>query len=245
VLWSVVKANVTAAGLESERALNEWWSHHHVPLYVAREGFHCAWRLRHVEHSASRGDAPQYYFAVYQIDSVEVFGQALAEEAWGPFEESVGKWITDWGRTYYRLLTEYEAKTGNGRFWAIVSADLIDSDEALLSEFNRWYDTKHVPEICSNDGFYRAWRLEVHRHEDEIGPAGERFWAVYEHDSPDDFARAIQRRTDAGIERWDGLWLSKLRTWNISFHEVIHKEVHGTGSPTGVSYTHERRARQM
>jgi hypothetical protein len=236
VFWSVIKANVTSGGRDSDHELNEWWSHHHVPLYVAREGFHRAWRLRRVEHDASRGEVPQYYFAVYAIESVDVFVRALAEESWGPFQDSVGDWITDWGRTYYRPIFEYQSEDDEGRFWAVVQADPNFSDHERIGEFNRWYDEKHVPEICAHAGFHRAWRLEVLRDNNELGPSGHRYWAVYQVDSPDDFARALKARAEAGIQLWDGLWLPHMKSWGISFHQLIHKEVHGIGTVPGFSH---------
>jgi len=223
-LWSVVRADVTTPDERREGELTQWWGREHQPEYLAFPGFNLAWLLKTLPRASTFGDPGQKYTAVYDIDTIGHFHDALeAGPPWGQWEADIGTWIVGWTRTYRRTLTHQVADDGDGAYWVIVKSDLsladVDEEDAL----RRWYDEKHIPEFLAEPGFHRAWRLEVEPSDRDLGPRGHRFWAVYEVDSPEDFDQARQRRTDRGIEPWDGLWSNHLSDWGISYHEIINR----------------------
>lgn len=224
--WSVIRANVAEEGRDREDALVRWWADEHQPEYVAMDGFHLAWLARTVAHESAFGDPGQRYAAIYEIDGIDHFNAALAAgPPWGPWEEFVGKWVLDWTRTYYRLLDQRSVSDAAGAYWTIVKSDVDLDGPEDEARFHEWYRETHVPELLEHPGFHRAWRLELFPDPTDLGPRRHRFWAVYEVDSPAAFAGARASRAERGIEPWDGLWLSQLRDWGVSYHEVVNRVV--------------------
>jgi hypothetical protein len=79
-----------------------------------------------------------------------------------------------------------------------------------------------MPEICAYPGIHRAWRLLVEPDDNDLGPRRQRSWGVYQIDDPSSFAAAREDRATRGIKPWDGIWLSSVRDFEITFHEVIY-----------------------
>jgi hypothetical protein len=236
--WSIVKANVADGGDEQEAALNEWWNDH-LGEYVDKDGFFSGWRMRAVSHEGEIGTAPHRYHAVYEVDNVASFNRALEEgtashpgRPWGPWQEYVDEYLTDWERTYYHVLARHLADDHQGRFWACVKADVAFDSAVQDGAFNDWYTNTHMPEICSYDGVYRGWRLEVSPDANDLGPRRHRYWGVYEVESPAHFAAARRDRLSRGIEPWDGIWLPYIRDFKISFYEVLHRDEQQPASAT-------------
>ncbi len=225
--WTVVKANVTDEGRPSERELSRWWSEEHVPLYVARDGFVHGQRLKTVEAEGQLGGSLHEYLAIYQVDAVGTFNEALAAgPPWGPWDAQIDRYLKDWERTYYRFLAVHEADAGRGRFRAIVKVDLTAEDPAAEAAFQRWYTETHVPEICSYEGVHRAWRLQMEPDGNDLGPRRQRFWTIYEVSEPAAFAAARADRATRGVEPWDGIWLPHVSNFEITFHELLYEIDH-------------------
>jgi hypothetical protein len=220
VFWSVVKANITEAGRPYEAEFSDWWSDEHVPEYTARRGFISGRRLR-----AAGGVNPEVeheYLAIYEIQSVDDFNRALASgPPWGPWDADIDRFVCDWERTYYRVLTTHEVDTGPGNYFAIVKLDFAESAAHREAEFNEWYTHKHVPELCAFPGFHRAWRLSVEEDTNDLGPRRQRYWAVYEVDSPSHFVNARASRVASGIKPWDGIWGPELLNVQMDHYELI------------------------
>ena len=240
--WGVVRASITDAGREYEGPLNEWWSYEHMPDFVALEGFRRGWRLRTIEHESAIGDPDQLYSAAYEIESVDAFSAALEafHPPWGPWQEHIDDWLIDWSRTYYRLLGTFDEQSDDGGYWAIVRASLSLDGPDQEQELNDWYTNTHMPEICDNPGVHRAWRLEREEHDDVEAPSPYRYWGVYQVESPEAFAAARARRTERGVQPWDGIWLPQLEEWTISYHEIMHRVTHESAVGGGGRAPEER-----
>jgi hypothetical protein len=221
--WAAVKANITEEGRPSESAFSDWWSEEHVPLFTARDGFISGRRLRLADESAKDGSAEHKYLAIYEVDSIAAFNSALdAGPPWGPWHDEIDRYVCDWERTYYRVLSLHEVSGGSGQHFAIVKLDFAEEAASREAEFNDWYTNKHVPELCAHPGFHRAWRLSVAEDANDLGPRRQHYWAVYEVDSPSDFVRARANRVESGIQPWDGLWGPELLNIQMDHYEVIY-----------------------
>ncbi|HLU55893.1 MAG TPA: hypothetical protein VKZ81_10575 [Pseudonocardia sp.] len=230
--FSIVSANVSAAAGAAEDTFVTWWATEHQPEWVALDGFRRGWFLRRIDHRAELGPQPQRYSAVYEVDGPAAFNAALlAGPPWGPWQDHVDDWLIDWTRTYRDVLTTVEVVPGDGGYWATVGVDL-DLPDGALAEFNRWYDTVHLPQIVSAPGMRRAWRLQLcpePGRPGHLGPPGRRFLAIYETDGPDDFAEAREARLRAGAVAWDE-WAPHVREYGVSIYEVRHRVVATTSS---------------
>jgi len=223
-VFSIVRANVAAGAAEDAQEFLRWWADEHQPEYVAMDGFRRAWLLERVDHPHAHGEQGQAFTAVYEVDAIDDFHRALdAGPPWGPWQRYVDEWLVDWTRTYRAKTTEQAKDERAGAHWAVVAADFELETAAERRRFDAWYDERHLPELLANPGFHRAWRMRLTPHEGDLGARGHTFWAVYEVDSPDHFAAARQRRLEAGVEPWDGIWGERLRDWSISFHRVRNR----------------------
>ena len=84
-------------------------------------------------------------------------------------------------------------------FWTIVRVDLKGLAEKQEEEFNAWYDTRHIPDVCGFAGFRRAWRLKVEPDAGDLGP--QKYMAVYETDNPE-YLPTVRK----GTVPWGGIW---------------------------------------
>lgn len=224
-VWSVVKASIAPAGRGREEEFNDWYNREHVPEWVAKPGFGRGWRLRALQdHPAQRKPHEHGYYAVYELESVSAFNNALtaAQGApWGSWQEYVGTHLVDWERTYYRQLAAIAPEQVDAPCWAIVKTDFHGSAEQE-AEFNRWYDQTHFPEVVSHAGFQGGWRLAVLPDEGDLGPRRQRYWAVYRVRSVEDFEAARAERAARGLEPWDGLWGENLCETRIDYYAMVH-----------------------
>jgi hypothetical protein len=226
-VWSVVKASISAAGRAREEEFNDWYNREHVPEWVAKPGFRRGWRLAALhEHPAQRQAHVHGYYAVYELDSVGAFNDALAAShgaPWGSWQEYVGSHLIDWERTYYRTLAAIAPQAVDAPYWAIVKTDFQGSD-GQEREFNRWYDEVHFPELISHEGFQGGWRLEVLPDEGDLGPRRQRYWAIYRVVSPEHFEAARAERAARGLGPWDGLWRENLVETRLDHYAMVHCE---------------------
>jgi hypothetical protein len=228
----VVKASISAAGRDREEEFNAWYDKQHVPEWVAQPGFVRGWRLRALEHPAQAQAHVHGYYAVYELDSVAAFNDALTRSdgaPWGEWQEYVGSHLIDWERTYYRVLAAIAPGEVDAPYWAIVKTDFQGS-EAQELEFNRWYDQQHLPELVSHDGFQGGWRLRVLPDAGDLGVRRQRYWAVYRVRSIEDFFRARAARARRGLPPWDGLWTDNLIDTRIDCYAMIHYEAPHTAA---------------
>jgi hypothetical protein len=224
--WGVVKANISARGRQWEAEFNDWYNREHVPEWASKPGFVRAWRLRALEHDGQEGVHHHAYYAIYELESVAAFNEAIARSEgapWGPWQQYVGDYLVDWERTYYRVLCAINPQQADAPHWAIVKTDFQGSD-AQEREFNDWYDNAHLPELVSHEGFQGAWRLRVEADEGDLGPRRQRYWAVYRVSDIECFLRARASRAARGLPPWDGLWRENLCNTEFAFYELIHHE---------------------
>jgi hypothetical protein len=177
---------------------------------------------RKLDRAGQRGDPGQRYLAIYETESVAAFNAALDRDfaESHPWEEWEAR-ITDWQRTYYRELFSFGPAAapapGAGGFWTIVRIDLEGVDDAREQEFNSWYESRHIPEVCGFPGFRRAWRLRLEPDVGDLGPRGQKYVAVYETDDADYLINA--RR---GAVPWDGIWADRIRNWEIAIYRKLY-----------------------
>lgn len=233
MFWAVIKANLRDPA--TEERFNDWYNHVHVPEYVSYPGFRRGWRIERLQRRMMGGGEPrpnmldQKFMAIYEVDHIESFNNALKrteERGHHPWEEWVPH-VTDWQRTYYRVLHSHGDRLKAdidvvGRYWAIVRIDFAAKDAADERAFNTWYNDIHMPEICAAHGLRRAWRLEAVPHANQIGQVDHRFWAVYECDHVDDLPKARHGKTP-----WDGKWTPQISNWDILFCRLLCQDLSG------------------
>lgn len=227
MFWAVIKANLKDPCYVD--AFHEWYNKHHMPLYVGQPGFRRGWRLQRVDRPGQKGAPQQEFLAIYEVATVQAFNDALkraetmGEHPWEEWEER----IVDWQRTYCRLLLqkddrEREETNPVGRFWSVVRVDFEPSDDDREAEFNRWYNETHIPEVCSGEGFFRAWRLVVEPDDNDLGPREQKYWAVYETETPDYVPQIREGKTP-----WDGVWTEHIRNWELMMYRVVNQDLSG------------------
>lgn len=215
--WAIVSVNLVNRAVD-ENEFNEWYDRLHVPEFVACDGFSYGWRIGHTENDAQRGEDTQEFSAIYAIDQIDHFTEALdasptAGHSWMEWD---GR-ISDWTRLYYMLLFKLDLRPGDlGKTWVLVQSTLKDNASAEEDEFVNWYLHEHMPEICDRAKAHRAWLLRAHRHDSQLGDHPTDFLAVYEVESPDMFVNARE-----GQVPWGGTWEPRLAEWRRSFHDVL------------------------
>src|SRR4051794_31297822 len=211
--WAVVRISLVDTDRDAAE-FNRWYDGIHVPEFVEMPGIDHAWRTEKVEHEHQLGDVDEQYAAIYQLDSIASFQAALnasptAGHSWFDWEDRVEKWK----RTFFRVITTLEGDGGKGAYWATIRVAYVGDDEA---EFNRWYDEEHLPEVASNPGFHRAWRLKHEPSESQLGDDPHPYWAIYEIDDPQNLVEALR-----GKEPWGGRWHDDVAGWTRTYHRLL------------------------
>ena len=93
----------------------------------------------------------------------------------------------------------------------------MDIPAELEEEFNRIYDTQHVPNICQAPGVHGCARYKLES-SDVSGVAS--YAAVYEIDSPD-----IPTSDGWKIESEKGDWPTKIRPHTTNRSHIIFKRI--------------------
>jgi hypothetical protein len=93
----------------------------------------------------------------------------------------------------------------------------MDIPESMEDEFNRVYDTQHVPNITKAPGVHACTRYKLESTDVE-GTA--RYAAVYEIDSPD-----VPQSEGWIAESEKGDWASKIRPHTSNRTHIIYKRV--------------------
>jgi hypothetical protein len=208
--------------IEKERdaaEFNRWYDEIHVPEFVEQPGIDHAWRTEKIEHEHQLGEIDEDYAAIYQLDAVASFEAALdssptAGHSWFDWQDRVEKWR----RTFFRVLTRFERDGEQGSYWATIRVRYTGENESV---FNRWYDDDHLPEVASNPGFHRAWRLKHEPSDSELGNEPSPYWAVYEIDDPQNMVDAL-----SGKQPWGGRWKDDVAGWTRTYHRLLfeHQE---------------------
>jgi hypothetical protein len=211
--WAVVRISLVDTERDAAE-FNTWYDDVHVPEFVEQPGIDHAWRTEKVEHEHQLGEVDEQYAAIYQLDAVTSFQSALdasptAGHSWFAWEGRVEKWR----RTFFRVLTRFERDGDRGPYWATIRVSYVGDEE---SEFNRWYDEEHMPEVASNPGFHRAWRLKHEPSGSELGVEPRPYWAVYEIDDPQNMVDALR-----GKRPWGGRWQDDVAGWTRTYHRVL------------------------
>src|SRR5581483_1327254 len=213
VYWAVVRIALVDSGRDAEE-FNRWYNDIHVPEFLEQPGIDHGWRTEKVAHEHDLGTVDEQYAAIYRLDSIASFEAALdasptAGHSWMAWEGRVD----GWRRTFFEVIRTFERDQAAGRYWAIVRVNYVGDREA---EFNRWYDEEHMPEVASNPGFHRAWRLRHEPSRSELGDEPFRYWAVYEIDDPQNLVDALRGKTP-----WGGRWQDELTDWTRTYHRLL------------------------
>ena len=169
------------------------------------------WLLETAHHSSQLGETGYPYMAVLEGRASHGDSQSAALEP-----KAYPALLRDSHQIAYRVLATVERDPVAGAYWAIIHVNFHGSP-ADEEAFNAWYSMKHMPEVCSNPGFHRAWRLSLESPRQQTTDADFKYWAVYEIDSPEDFAD-VRRRN---LNPWDGLWQSQVEGFWRTYHRVI------------------------
>jgi hypothetical protein len=211
--WAVVRIGLVDTDRDAEE-FNRWYNEIHVPEFIAQPGIDHGWRTEKIEHEHELGNVEEQYAAIYRLDSIASFEAALdasptAGHSWFDWEGRVG----NWKRTFFELIHAVERDDAPGRYWATIRVNYIGDRE---DEFNRWYDEQHMPEVVSNPGFHRAWRLRHEPSKSELGQEPFRYWAVYEIDDPQNLVEALRDKRP-----WGGRWQDELTDWTRTYHRLL------------------------
>ncbi len=123
--WAIVSVNLVRRTADAA-AFNNWYDKLHVPEFVASTGFSHGWRISHIPHSGQRGNDPQEYSAIYDVDRIEDFVAALdaspsAGHSWGEWEGRV----SDWTRFFFQVLYHQPLKgRARGKAWVLIRSEL-------------------------------------------------------------------------------------------------------------------------
>lgn len=214
--WVVSSADVRGLGPRATRNLLDWYRVHRMPIHSAAQQCRSAWLLESVTHDDTFGAPFARVSAVYQVKDPRSFASGSFEPDW------------EWGARSEvrrprvltrRLLASFDFTDVVGPWWATVRIDFAETanqDREQETTFNHWYTFKHMPEVCGNEGFRRAWRLK--RHGARSGaPFDEDYWAIYELDAPEDLMKPVYRGPF-----WDGLWGRNIGRGSLarSYHRV-------------------------
>jgi hypothetical protein len=173
--------NRPVAGHEAE--FNNWYDNEHAPAVVAVPGFVqaqrfilCDQQLRPISRQRPR------YLIVYKIVTANlpsVFAEVDRRMQGGQIKLSPALDMKSLQTATYRVFRP--AITGAGARLPGVAAEparkyvqlvFADPADGLESDFNRWYDHVHAPEVAAVPGFVGAQRLV--RGDAQLGPAGDR-----------------------------------------------------------------------
>jgi hypothetical protein len=219
MFWAVIKCDLLDRS--DEAAFNQWYNGEHAPRYIAQPGFTRGWRLSKHDLVTGRDAADQRFQAIYEVANIAAFNAALDRDFRDghPWEAWEAK-ITNWNRTYYEVLLNWNDTVGaappSKLFWTTVRIDFDARSPAEEDDFNAWYSNKHVPEVMRGPGACCAWRLKLAPDANDLGPRGQTYLAVYETDDPD-----YLRKIRSGAVPWDGNWAERIRNWQIGVYEKI------------------------
>ncbi|MDP2639797.1 MAG: hypothetical protein Q8Q16_03900 [Betaproteobacteria bacterium] len=156
---------------EMEEEFNAWYDGEHLPERLAIPGFSSA--RRWVDPLAPAGSGK--YLATYELDKPQVLETP-------EYLAHVGDNFTPWSKRCLsrcvlfrrwacaQILPGDAASSPAARTLFLACGDVAAEQEA---EFNRWYDTEHIPLLSAVPGVLRARRF--------LAPAGKpRYVALYE-----------------------------------------------------------------
>jgi hypothetical protein len=106
---------------------------------------------------------------------------------------------------------------GTVSFFSVVRANVAREAGDREDEFVTWWAEEHQPEFLAVDGFRRAWLLDHEDHPHAFGEPGQRYAAIYDVDTIDDFHRAL----DAGPP-W-GEWQQYVDDWLLDWGRTYRK----------------------
>lgn len=216
--WFVSTATLHTK-LESDfDRLAKWYASERLERHFMAPGCTQAWLLSRVKHEDSFGRKFADVTAVYEVTDPRRFGAGAFDPdwEWGPFAVE----LKDTRRLTRRLLASFDFSDRPGTCWATVRINFqVTSmrDRQQEIEFNHWYTHKHMPEVCGNEGFHRAWRLGRVGVPQSV-PFDEDYWAIYELDDPADLMKPVYQGPF-----WDGIWGDNIAPDSLarSYHTLI------------------------
>ncbi|MEK7361217.1 MAG: hypothetical protein AAB133_03965 [Pseudomonadota bacterium] len=162
---------MTEPPLQMEEEFNAWYDSEHLPERLAIPGFSSA--RRWVDRQAAAGSGK--YLATYELDRPQVLQTP-------EYLAHVGDNFTPWSKrclsrcVLFRRWACAQILPGDAppdpaaRTLFVACGDVAAEHEA---EFNKWYDTEHIPQLAAVPGVLRARRF--------FDPNGKpRYVALYE-----------------------------------------------------------------
>lgn len=179
---------------QHEEELNDWYDLEHLRQVVDLPGFVRARRYR-------VDDAPLRYLAWYEtvdekIESGRDF-QGLVEKP-TPWSQRMRKLYADRReRMNFRLMRDVgEVRTTDCPWLYIVHTDIPDD---IVSEYNDWYDSEHLPRLVTVPGVVRARRYTA-------TSGNPRYLTAYELTDPNAF------ESPEGLQARKTPWTAKMRS---------------------------------
>ncbi|MBV9826915.1 MAG: hypothetical protein JO001_14740 [Alphaproteobacteria bacterium] len=194
--------------------LNRVYDTQHVPMLSKVPGVHRVTRYRLEQSNDSR---MQKYLAIYEIDSPSVVESAAwdAASAEGDWAEKIRPHTTSRHHTFFKEIL----KAGQGRDAQAPCIYVVQMDvpAAYEAEFNRVYDTEHVPMLTSSPGCRGGTRYAREKSNDS---RMQKYAVIYELDSAE--ITKTKAWQEAG-ERGD--WAPKIRPHTTSRHHSFFQRV--------------------
>jgi hypothetical protein len=195
-----------------EAEFNRIYNTEHVPELSKVPGVH---RITRYQLEKSNDSRVQKYLAIYEIDS-----SAVTQSKEWDVQGAIGDWAakirphtTSRHHTYFTEI----GKAGKGRdaqapYIYVVQMDIPAQYEA---EFNRVYDTEHVPMIAKCCRGATRYRLEK-----STDTRMQKYAVIYEIDSP--ATTETKEWAEAGAF---GDWATKIRPHTTSRHHSFFKKI--------------------
>ena len=162
-----------------DKDFNHWYDKIHIPEVLNTKVYHAATRFK----NAAPKPEEAHYLALYEsiwhdpvAASNEMRKRAGAMNI-SPLLE--GKY-----RRVFKRISDFPAKSGpysGHRTTGVLIVFTTCNDPAREAEFNKWYDTVHVPERIETGCIYAAARYTIA----DPQPGDAKFLAVYETDAKD------------------------------------------------------------
>jgi hypothetical protein len=189
-----------------EAAFNHWYNHIHIPEVLATKVYHTATRFK---NAAPKPGEPMY-LALYETTwedpvaaSTEMRKRAGAMNISPDLE---GKY-----RRNFKRISDFPAKGPARRATGVLFVVTNCTDPAREGEFNRWYDSVHIPERIETGSVYSAARYAIA----DPQPGDAKFLALYETDAKDPVAaiNEMPKRIKQPTTRFDGFTVQMVMTF--------------------------------
>jgi hypothetical protein len=188
-----------AVAPEAEADYNTWYNTHHIPPRMQVPGFLAAVRYRIV---GGGNEAPRY-LTFYELAETAVLKHPVLQrmtDSPDDWDRRVTAQVKVEGQLIFKRITALG--TPGVEHAPVVFTVRLDVDPAMEEEFNRWYDTEHLPALGGVAGVQSARRYAL-----RFPKGGPQYLTVYEFDHDG------VRGTDAWRKAAATPWTAKMQPY--------------------------------